>query len=154
MRDPAHLSAAMSIHASYLPKADARDPSDFTPELSRRGRGVDIWAALRTLGRSGVADMIERNCRQARRFADGLRQAGCEILNDVVLNQVLVSFGPPERTRRVISAIQEDGTCWCGGTEWQGRTAMRISVCCWATTDEDVERSLKAMLRAAREAGA
>ena len=117
----------------------------------RRARGVDVWAALSSLGRSGIAEMIERNCRQATRFAAGLRDAGYEILADVVLNQVLVSFGDDETTRRVIAGIQTDGTCWCGGTVWQGRTAMRISVSSWATTDEDVELSLTAMLRVASE---
>ena len=151
-RDGEALRAAMSVHAAYLPKGQVRDPSDYTPELSRRGRGVEVWAALRSLGRVGLAEMISRNCRQARRFADGLAAAGHEVLNEVVLNQVLVSFGDPERTRRIIAAIQQDGTCWCGGTVWQGRTAMRISVSSWATTDEDVEKSLEAMLRCAREA--
>ena len=109
-----------------------------------------MWAAMRSLGRSGLRELIERNCRQARRFAERLRVAGFTILNDVVLNQVLVSFGNPEKTRGVISAIQADGTCWCGGTEWQGHTAMRISVSCWATTDDDVERSVEAMIRIAK----
>jgi len=150
VRDRHALQASMAITAEYLPTATPeRNPSDFTPELSRRARGVEVWAALRTLGRSGVAEMLERNCRQARRFAERLRAAGYEILNDVVLNQVLVSFGAPERTRQIVDAIQRDGTCWCGITVWQGRTAMRISVCSWATTDEDVERSVEAMLRAA-----
>jgi threonine aldolase len=93
--------------------------------------------------------MIERNCGQAKRFADGFTAAGYEVLNDVVLNQVLVSFGTPEQTNHVIEEIQLDGTCWCGGTVWQGKTAMRVSVSCWATTDEDVDRSLEAMLRIA-----
>lgn len=151
VRDATALPAAMAITAEYLPTVSAgRNPSDFTPELSRRARGVEIWTALRALGRQGVAEMIERNVRQAQRFAVGLAAAGHEVLNDVALNQVLVSFGDPARTRRVIRAIQEDGTCWCGVTVWQGRTAMRISVCSWATTDADVERSLEAMLRAAR----
>ena len=97
-----------------------RNPSDFTPELSRRARGVEVWAALLSLGRTGVAELIERNCRQARRFAEVLSNAGHRILNDVVFNQVLVSFGSAETTLRVIDAIQEDGTCWCGGTVWQG----------------------------------
>jgi glutamate/tyrosine decarboxylase-like PLP-dependent enzyme len=149
VREPGALPAAMSITAEYLPSPGAeRSPSDFTPELSRRARGVEVWAALRTLGRTGLAELFERNCRQARRFADGLAAAGFEILNDVVLNQVLVSFGPPEATQRVIAAVQADGTCWCGGTVWQGRCAMRISVCSWATTDDDVERSLAAIVRA------
>jgi glutamate/tyrosine decarboxylase-like PLP-dependent enzyme len=150
VREPGTLPAAMAITAEYLPSPGAeRSPSDFTPELSRRARGVEVWAALRSLGRLGLAEMFERNCRQARRFAEGLASAGFEILNDVVLNQVLVSFGNPETTRQVISAVQADGTCWCGGTVWQGRTAMRISVCSWATTDADVERSVDAILRVA-----
>jgi threonine aldolase len=98
-----------------------------------------------------LADLIDRTCRHARRFAEGLREAGHEILNDVVINQVLVSFGEPEVTRAVIAAVQGEGTCWCGGTEWRGQPAMRISVSSWATTDEDVEVSLSAMIRVAAE---
>jgi glutamate/tyrosine decarboxylase-like PLP-dependent enzyme len=154
VRDARALGAAMAVRAAYLPTDATRVPSDFTPELSRRARGVEVWAALRTLGRSGLAEMVERNCRQASRFAAGLRAAGHVVLNDVVLNQVLVTFGDAATDARVIAALQEDGTCWCGGTEWQGRSAMRISVCSWATTDADVERSLEAMLRCARAAGA
>jgi glutamate/tyrosine decarboxylase-like PLP-dependent enzyme len=151
VREPEHLRRALSLSAAYLPQGEAREPSQFTPELSRRARGVEVWAALKTLGRAGLAEMVERNCRQATRFAEGLRDAGYAILNDVVLNQVLVAFGEPERTRAVIAAIQDDGTCWCGPTIWQGQTAMRISVSSWRTTDEDVERSLAAMIRLARE---
>lgn len=147
-RDPNALPAALSGQAAYLVQGDQREPWQYTPELSRRARGVEIWAALRSLGRSGLAEMIERNCAQARQFAEGLREAGFEILNDVVLNQVLVSFGSDARTREVIRRIQEDGTCWVGGTVWQGRDAMRISVSSWATTADDVEASLAAMLRA------
>ena len=150
VRDADALCAAMAVTAEYLPTdSPFRNPSDFVPELSRRARGVEVWAALQTLGRSGVADLIDRNCRQARRFAEGLQSAGYEVLNDVVLNQVLVAFGDAEQTHRVISGIQSDGTSWCGGTVWHGRTAMRISVSSWATTDEDVERSLEAMVRVA-----
>jgi len=152
VRDADALRAAMSITAEYLPTASPfRNPSDFTPELSRRARGVEVWAALRSLGRQGVSELVERNCRHARRFADGLRAAGYEILNDVVLNQVLVRFGDAETTNRVISNLQADGTCWCGGTVWQSQTAMRISVSSWATQDTDVEHSLDAMLRIAKE---
>ncbi len=150
VRDAEALRAAMAITAEYLPTTSPfRNPSDFTPELSRRARGVEVWAALRSLGRRGVAELIERNCRQARRFAEGLRAAGFEVLNEVVLNQVLVKFGDADATNRVIAELQADGTCWCGGTVWQRQTAMRISVSSWATTDEDVERSLEAMLRVA-----
>jgi glutamate/tyrosine decarboxylase-like PLP-dependent enzyme len=97
-----------------------------------------------------LADLIERTCRYARGFAAGLKDAGFSILNDVVLNQVLVSFGSAERTRRVVAAIQDDGTCWCGATVWQGYDAMRISVSSWATTDEDVERGLESIITIAR----
>ena len=152
VRDAATLRATLAIHAAYLPTGAPRDPSHYTPELSRRARGVEVWTALRSLGRSGVAGMIGGTCRHARRFAAGLSAAGYEILNDVVLNQVLVSFGTPEETERTIALIQKDGTCWCGGTHWQGRTAMRISVSCWATTDADVEQSLAAMIRCAKAA--
>jgi glutamate/tyrosine decarboxylase-like PLP-dependent enzyme len=102
---------------------------------------------LRSLGRRGLAEMIERNCRLATRFAEQLRQGGCRVLNDVVLNQVLVTFGDAAATRRVIAEIQNEGTCWCSGTEWHGHTAMRISVSCWATTEQDVDRSVAAILR-------
>ena len=151
VRDPHALQAAMAITAEYLPtQTEQRNPCDFTPELSRRARGVEVWAALRSLGRAGLAELIERNCAQARRFAEMLSAGGGEILNDVVLNQVLVAFGDAERTKRVIEGIQQDGTCWAGITVWQGRTAMRISVSSWATTDADVEVSVAAMLRVAR----
>ena len=130
-------------------RANAREPGHFTPELSRRARGVEVWAALRSLGRSGLADLIERNCRHAPALRGGPARGGLRVLNEVALNQVLVSFGDAERTRRVIAAIQQEGTCWCGGTVWQGRTAMRISVSSWATTGEDVERSLEAIIRVA-----
>jgi glutamate/tyrosine decarboxylase-like PLP-dependent enzyme len=155
VRDPRDLEAAMSASpATYLAQGAARHPFRYTPEMSRRARGVEVWAALRSLGRGGLAELIERTCRHATRFAEGLRAAGYAILNDVVLNQVLVSFGDAETTNRVIAAIQEDGTCWCGGTVWQGRTAMRISVSSWATADDDVEQSLTAMLGAARRIAA
>jgi len=150
VRNADALRAAMAITAEYLPtESPERNPSDYTPELSRRARGVEVWAALRSLGRKGLADMIDRTCRHARRFAEGLSAAGFQILNEVVLNQVLVSFGDAEKTNRVIAGIQADGTCWCGGTVWQGKTAMRISVSSWATTEADVEKSLEAMIRVA-----
>lgn len=150
VKDAEALRAAMAITAEYLPTSEFRNPSDYTPELSRRARGVEVWAALRSLGRAGIVELIERNCRQARHFAQGLTEAGFEILNEVVLNQVLVTFGDAARTLRVIAEIQADGTCWCGGTVWHGQTAMRISISSWATTDEDVEQSLAAMIRIAR----
>lgn len=155
VRDPAHLLGAMAPSAAaYLPSEGAREPSHYTPESSRRARGVEAWAALRSLGRAGVADLVERTCRLAERFADGLRAAGFRVLNDVVLNQVLVSFGDADATRRIVAAVQAGGICWCGGTVWQGQAAMRISVSSYATTDADVERCLAAIIRIAREQGA
>ncbi|HKS68289.1 MAG TPA: aminotransferase class V-fold PLP-dependent enzyme [Candidatus Acidoferrales bacterium] len=150
VRHPEHLRAAMALSAAYLQASDGREPCQYTPEASRRARGVELWAALRSLGRAGLSDLIERNCRFARLFSERLREAGFEVLNDVVLNQVLVSFGSPEETKRVIAELQSEGTCWCGGTQWHGRAAMRISVSSWATKIEDVERSLSAMLRIAK----
>jgi len=150
VRTPEYLYTAMALSAAYLTPGDGREPWHYAPEGSRRARGVELWAAMRSLGRSGLREMIERNCRQAKVFAERLRAAGFAVLNDVVLNQVLVSFGSAEDTRRVITDIQNDGTCWCGGTQWHGHTAMRISVYSWATTDEDVERSVAAMIRIAR----
>ena len=149
VREPQHLRSAMTVSAAYLQTSDGREPHHYTPEASRRARAIEVWAALRSLGRRGLADMIERNCRLAARFADKLRTAGLSILNDVVLNQVLVSFGDAGATKRVISELQNEGTCWCGGTEWHGRSAMRISVSGWATTEEDVDQSADAVLRIA-----
>jgi len=151
VRDPEHLRRALSTgNAAYLTQSAGREPWQYTPDASRRARGVELWAAMRSLGRSGLREMIERNCHQAKLFADRLQDAGFSVLNEVALNQVLVFFGSPEQTRRVIAEIQADGTCWCAGTVWHGRTAMRISVSCWATTDEDVERSVAAMIRIAK----
>jgi glutamate/tyrosine decarboxylase-like PLP-dependent enzyme len=151
IRDGDALRAAMGITAAYLAAGDGREPMHHTPEASRRARGVELWAALKSLGRSGLRELVERTCTHAQRFAEGLTEAGFEVLNDVVVNQVLVSFGPPEVTRKIIQRLQQDGTCWCGGTVWHGKAAMRISVSSWATNASDVERSLEAIIRIARE---
>jgi glutamate/tyrosine decarboxylase-like PLP-dependent enzyme len=150
--DSAAHRAAMSLTAAYMVGSSSeRDPHEFVPDESRRARAIPLYAALRSLGTSGIRKLIERCCGHARRFAEGLRAAGYEVLNEVVLNQVLVAFGDAERTRRTIAAIQREGTCWCAGTVWQGHTAMRISVSNWRTTAADVERSLEAMLRVAAQ---
>jgi glutamate/tyrosine decarboxylase-like PLP-dependent enzyme len=150
VRDPHSLAAAMAVTADYLPASGGeRTPCDYTPELSRRARGVEVWAAMHSLGRAGMAELVDRNCAQAREFAARLSAAGYEVLNEVVLNQVLVAFGDQARTRRVVAALQAEGTCWCGITVWQGRTAMRISVSNWSTGAADIERSIAAMLRVA-----
>jgi glutamate/tyrosine decarboxylase-like PLP-dependent enzyme len=151
VRDSLQLRAAMAgPYAPYLGSYHPRDRFEYAPEMSRRARGVDAWAALMSLGRTGLADLIERCCRHASRFATLLSEGGCEVLNKVVLNQVLVSFGDDEATKRVVGSIQSDGTCWCGETKWRGRAAMRISVSSGKTTDEDVERSARAMLKLAK----
>ena len=150
VRDGNALRAAMSVHAEYLPsESERRNPSDYTPELSRRARGVNVWAAMRALGRSGITEMIERNCRQARRFAEELSRMGYAVHNEVALNQVLVSFGDGARTRRVIAALQSEGTMWAGETIWHGTVAMRISVSSWATTDDDIEQCIATVDRLA-----
>jgi len=142
---------SMAVAASYLQRADGRSPSDWVPESSRRARGFAVWAAVRSLGRDGVAVLVDRCCGHATAFAERLgAEHGVEILNDVVLNQVLVRFrDDDETTREVVRRVQADGTCWLGGTDWQGRAAMRISVSSFRTTDDDVERSAGAILEAA-----
>jgi glutamate/tyrosine decarboxylase-like PLP-dependent enzyme len=147
VRAPENLHRAMALSAAYLQTSEVREPSHYTPESSRRARGIELWAAIRSLGREGLREVVERNCRLAKLFSERLQRAGFEVLNEVVLNQVLVCFGSAEETQRIIAEVQNDGTCWCGGTQWHGRTAMRISISSWATTEEDVERSLAAILR-------
>ncbi len=146
VRDEDALRSAMAMSAAYLPPSGVRDPMHYSPDGSRRARAVDVWAALEFLGRDGLAEMIERCCAHASHMAARLAAAGCEILNDVTLNQVLVAFGDDTLTHRVIAAVQADGVCWSGGTHFQGRDAMRISVSSWATTDADVEASLASIL--------
>ena len=149
-RHPESHGQAMAVAASYLQRADGRSPADWVPESSRRARGFAVWAALRSLGRSGVAGLVERCCDHARTFAELLGgQPHVDILNDVVLNQVLVRFGDDDTTREVVRLVQNDGTCWLGGTDWHGRAAMRISVSSFRTTREDVARSAAAILKAA-----
>jgi glutamate/tyrosine decarboxylase-like PLP-dependent enzyme len=150
----AHV-ASMTFTAAYLVgRGTVRAPSDYVPESSRRSRGFATWAALRQLGRVGVADLVDRCCALARRFADSLDAVdGVTIANDVVLNQVLVGFGDDDRTDRVIDVVQRDGTCWMGATTWHGQRLMRISVSSHATTEADVDRSVDAILRALDAAG-
>ena len=151
--DKAAHRSAMSLAAAYIVTTGGeRDPHEFVPEESRRARAVPLYAALRSLGRKGFAELVERCCQQASRFADALRSAGYAVLNDVVLNQVLVSFGAERRTDEVIAAVQEEGTCWCGPTTWQGYRAMRVSVSGWSTTETDIDRSVSAVRAAAGRA--
>ena len=149
VRNPSTLERVMSVSAAYLPEGEiGRDPLLYTPEMSRRARGTPTWAVLKTLGRSGLADLVERTHRLALQFAEALTAAGVEILNDVVLNQVLVGLGDPTITRRTVQTLQEEGTIFVGPTVWQGKPAMRISVSSWRTTESDVDHSVEAILRA------
>jgi glutamate/tyrosine decarboxylase-like PLP-dependent enzyme len=149
---PAAHAAAMSFTAAYLTgqgTVGLRTPADFVPESSRRARGFATWAALRELGRTGVADLVERCCALARRFADTLGAVeGVTIANDVVLNQVLVGFGDDGRTDRVVEAVQRSGEAWMGATTWHGRRLMRLAVSNWTTTDDDVDRTVAAIAAA------
>ncbi len=148
VRNAAALRAAMAMTAAYLPPSGVRDPMHYSPDASRRARAIDVWAALAHLGKAGLADLVDRCCRHAQRMAHRLLDGGCRILNEVDLNQVLVSFGDDATTDRVIERVQEDGVCWCGGTRWQNQNAMRISVSSWATTEQDVDLSAQAILTA------
>jgi glutamate/tyrosine decarboxylase-like PLP-dependent enzyme len=152
VRDPAAVRASMGTHGAYLilDGGDRLEPIDTVPELSRRGRAFPVWAALRSLGRSGVADLVDRLCRHAQTFAAGLAEIpGAEVLNDVEFTQVCVAFGDDARTSAVVDRLYEDGTAWMSGSTWRGRTVLRIAVSNWSTTDEDVERSLAAVRAAA-----
>ncbi len=149
VRHAGALRAAMSISADYLLLGKHPDAIDNTTDGSRRARSFDVWAALRSLGRQGLAALIDRNCDQAKWLGDELAQSGIEVLNEVVLNQVVIAFGSDEVTLRAIAALQEARACWCGGTRWHGRQAMRISVSSWATTQEDMVITRNAILAAA-----
>jgi len=146
VRDAEALRAAMRADAAYLTPGETREPMLFTPQSSQRARGAEVWAVLASLGRDGVAALVERHVALAGRLAAQLTAGGVEVLNEVRLNQVVASFGTESRTNDVISAIQRDGTCWCGPTTWRGRRAMRISISNWSTTAEDIDRSATAIL--------
>ena len=152
VRDPDALRAAMSISGDYL-MIGSKDPIDLTADGSRRARGFDVWAALHSLGRRGLAGLIDRHCDQAAWLGAELQHAGIEVLNEVVLNQVVVAFGSDAGTRATIERLQKAGDCWCGGTRWLGREAMRVSVSGWATTQTDMERTLRSILAAAEIPG-
>ena len=147
--DPRALRASMEASAAYLPEDAPVEPMHVTPQSSQRARSAEVWAVLATLGRDGLAALVDRTCALARRFADGMRAAGHNVANDIVLNQVIVDFGDQARTGAVIAAVQEEGTCWCGPTTWRGRAAMRVSVSCWNTTEEDIDRSVAAVVACA-----
>jgi glutamate/tyrosine decarboxylase-like PLP-dependent enzyme len=149
-REKQAIHDVFGADAPYLVRARKREPNNLTPELSRRARGIEFWAALKFLGRDGLESLVDQSCRHARRFAEGLAAAGFEILNDVVLNQVVASRGNEAEMTRIIERIQDDGVCWLGPTHWKGRSALRVSVSSWMTANEDVERSIASIAAAAR----
>jgi glutamate/tyrosine decarboxylase-like PLP-dependent enzyme len=150
VRRPEDLRRSFAAVAGYLPSGAGFEAMHHTPQSSQRARQVEVWAVLRTLGRQGVADLVVRSCDHAQAMAARLREAGLEILNDVVLNQILVRASSDEQTLAMISAVQDDGTCWCGPTTWRGQAAMRISVSGWATSADDIAASADAIIAAAR----
>jgi glutamate/tyrosine decarboxylase-like PLP-dependent enzyme len=150
VRRPEDLRRSFASVAGYLPPDAGFEAMHHTPQASQRARQVEIWAALRTLGRRGVADLVARTCGYAQTMAAELRRAGLTVLNDVVLNQVLVTAGSDDLTLALVDAVQRDGTCWCGSTTWDQRPAMRISISGWATTDDDIAASAAAIIAAAR----
>ena len=147
-RHPQALAVAMEASAAYLVPGKEREPSTYTPEMSRRARGIDVWASLLSLGREGVAELVELLHERARSFAAQFRSAGFEVLNDVVFNQVVVGCGDERQRDALVGAIQRSGECWVGGSSWFGRPVIRVSVCSWATTEQDVKRSVAAFVAA------
>ena len=147
-RDRDALVGALQASESYLQFGEGRDGMLYTLEMSRRARGVELWAALKSLGRAGIDQLVSQLCRRARQFADELSEQGFQVINDVVFNQVLVACDSPELTMRTMELIQAGGECWCGASQWQGGMVIRISVCSWATTEEDVQRSVAAFVAA------
>jgi glutamate/tyrosine decarboxylase-like PLP-dependent enzyme len=147
-KDRDSLAASMQATGAYIHYSRNRDSMLYTPDMSRRARAVELWAALRFMGRSGVAELVDGLCERATQFAELLASRGFQILNDVVFNQVLAACDTPAETEATLAGVQASGECWCGGTIWQGQPAIRISVCSWTTTPEDVERSVLAFTRA------
>jgi glutamate/tyrosine decarboxylase-like PLP-dependent enzyme len=148
--DDQAMRASLGMHGDYLIQDTAGEPLDRVPEMSRRARATTVWAALASLGRSGVADLVERFCRHARMFADGIAEIpGAEVLHDVVFTQVCASFGSDERTQEVVRRMLADGTAWTTGSRWHDQAVLRVALCNWSTTDEDVRATLAALRRAA-----
>jgi len=142
------LAQAMQTTGAYITYSEQRGGMHYTPEMSRRARSVELWAALKALGREGIDALVEGLCQRAQQFAEGLKARGFRILNDVVFNQVLVACETPALTQKTLEAVQASGTCWCGGSVWNGEPVIRISVCSWATTVSDIELSIQAFVKA------
>jgi aromatic-L-amino-acid decarboxylase len=151
IKDRAMVQDALGMNTAYLPEDKMILAKDRLIELSRRARGVTVWAALRSLGRIGLADMIERHCQLAKMMADGLEKLGFCVHNKVVLNQIVASYGSQTRTEAIRSHLIDAGIAWCGPTQWKGHAALRISISGWATTTLDVQKTLEALAKAIKE---
>ena len=151
-RERSALVQTMQASGSYLLYGEERDGMLYTPEMSRRARGIELWAALRSLGRSGVDTLVSGLCDNARYFAQLLRERGFRVLNDVIYNQLVVACDSPEETKATLAGIQSGGVCWCGGAIWRSEPVIRVSVCSWRTTHTDVERSVAAFVEARERA--
>ncbi len=147
-RHPEALVSALQNSGDYIIYGEQRDPMLYTPEMSRRARGIELWATMKFLGRSGIRDLVDQLCTKAKNMGQQLKDEGFILHNEVVFNQVLISCPDENITKSLLIHIQEDGTCWCGSSVWEGKTAIRVSVCSWATTDEDIDLSVKAFVRA------
>lgn len=151
-RDPRTVHAVMTTQAPYLGVGPHASPKDMIPEFSRRARGVEVWAAIKEMGREGIVRLIDRCCAYSERLAFGLKNMGYEVLNDVVLNQVVATIGSAEDIAKIVTTVQEEGECWLGQTIWKERHAIRLSVSSWATTENDIERALASIERATQMA--
>ena len=151
-RDRDALVSALQASDAYVQVGDGRDGMLYAPEMSRRARGVELWAALKSLGRSGIDQLVAQLCSRAVQFADELKEQDFRVLNDVVFNQVLVACETSELTTRTLDCVQASGECWCGGSQWQGEPVIRLSVCSWATRADDVSRSVDAFVAARAQA--
>jgi glutamate/tyrosine decarboxylase-like PLP-dependent enzyme len=144
------LFSALHVTGSYLMLSETRDGYSYTPEMSRRSRIVELWAAIKYLGQEGIKELVEGLHERAKQFAIEIRKEGFQVLNDVVFNQVLIACENDDITGRTLELIQQSGECWCGGEMWDKRKVIRVSVCSWATTSDDISRSVKAFVKAFR----
>ena len=147
------LASAMQATGSYILYGENRDGMLYTPEMSRRGRAIELWATLKILGESGVEELVDGLCVRAQQFAKQMNEQGFHILNDVVFNQVLITCSNPEQTAATLKVLQQSGECWCGSATWHDTPVIRVSVCSWATTEEDIHRTVTAFVKAREEAG-
>jgi glutamate/tyrosine decarboxylase-like PLP-dependent enzyme len=130
---------------------EQRDGKLYTPEMSRRGRAIELWATIKILGKSGIEELVDGLCARAQQFAGMMRAEGFQILNEVVFNQALVACASAQQSAAMMKHLQQSGECWCGGARWREQPVIRVSVCSWATTEEDINRTVAAFVKARNE---